>query len=162
MKNRTWKTVSPRTWLHFSCTSQPQIHWRWSQAKHTPSCQKAKGKSSQKKWREENASAIYLLQSAQDILLSKERTSFKLLWKSQSWRANPALEAQCQPRQSSSHQPQEGSRNSSFSPVCSCVWIQQWWFPVSDWDKVVILQSCPRADQSPAAPLSNHYFLFTR
>lgn len=123
--------VSPRTQL-LPRKSQPQTHWRWRQAKRTPAeaqnphVRKQRQKTPQNKWWEGDAAAIYLLWSVQGIVLSKERTSFRLLWKSHSGSWTLVLEGQCQPRQSCWHQPQQGGTNSS------CVRTRRWRFPVSD------------------------------
>lgn len=66
MKNRTWKTVSPRTQLLFPCKSQLQTHWRWRPAKQTPVAVRnlvwvSEDDFTKQMW-EEDAAAMYLQQ----------------------------------------------------------------------------------------------------
>lgn len=108
-----------------------------------PHVRKQRRKTSQNKWWQGDAAAIYLLQSVQGVVLSKQRTSFKLLWKTRSGSSTLALEGQCQPRQPCRHKQQ------------LCIQTRWWQFPVSDQCRSYPCLGLASLPESWAEPHSN-------
>lgn len=159
MKNRTWETTSPRTQL-LPHKSQPQARWEMEMSKANttestnPHVRKQRQKTSQNKRWEGDAAAVYLPQSVQGLVLSKERTSFELLWKTTleaqpwHWKGSASqgspVGTSCSRVAQTAAVPEQGGADSQCLTNVGNIHVLAW-------------QACLRADQTP----QHHHFSST-